>query len=217
MRDNPIHSFFLFLTGQIGDQINAGLWRWPTVLVYWALLIAATGVAIWNWRRDPEQRTTHHLVVAVLRFIGGAMWWCQSLWKLPLPVSGGFKFWLESTIKYSSWQWHADFMQFFLNHIVVVGPLIYLTEISIAASLMLGALVRLSTIIGALFILNLMIGLYNDPTEWVWTYVGLILALAMFAVAQAGRSLGVDNIIAKGLLPALRQDTPLLRAVRWAG
>jgi uncharacterized membrane protein YphA (DoxX/SURF4 family) len=216
MRDNPFAGFLRFMTGQIGDQVNAGLWRWPTLIVFWLLLLGAIAIAAWNWRQDPAQRSLHHLVVALLRVLGGAMWWCQSLWKLPLPVSAGFRYWLESTVKYSAWQWHADFMRFFLNHIVVVAPLIYLTEVSLAASLMLGLFVRLSNIIGALFILNLLIGLYNDPSEWIWTYIGLILGYTMFVVAQAGRSLGLDNIIVRRLHDVLPRDTTIARAVAWA-
>ena len=123
------------------------------------------------------------------------MWWLGTLWKLPLPVSAGFKFWLEQTVKYSSWQPHADFMQVFLDHIALVQPLVYLSEVFFTASLMLGLLVRLSGTLAALFTLNLLIGLYNDPTEWPWTYVGIIAAHAMFAVTGAGRSLGLDNLL----------------------
>ena len=45
MRDNPIHTFLLFMTGQIPDQISAGGMRWVTVVVYWLLAIAGVGIA----------------------------------------------------------------------------------------------------------------------------------------------------------------------------
>ena len=64
-----------------------------------------------------------------------------------------------------------------------------------------------------LFIFNLLIGLYNDPTEWPWTYVGVICAHGMFAVAQAGRSLGIDNLLAKRLIPGLPRDGLLALAL----
>lgn len=216
MRDNPIHSFFLFMTGQLGDQIAAGGMRWVTVVYFWLLAAVSIAVVVINWQRDPSQRTANNVAICALRFLGAGMWFVGSLWKLPLPVSGGFKFWMDSTVKFSSWQFHADIMQFLNGFIVIVGPLIYLLEVSLATSLMLGLLVRLSGTIGALFIFNLMIGLFNDPTEWVWTYVGLIGMFGMFAATGAGRSLGLDNIIAKRLLPVFEADSPLLRVVRWA-
>ena len=91
---------------------------------------------------------------------------------------------------------HASIMQVFLDHIALVQPLVFLLETALAGSLMLGFMVRLAGVVGVLFILNLLIGLYNDPTEWPWTYVGIISAHGMFAVAQAGRSFGIDNLLA---------------------
>jgi hypothetical protein len=70
--------------------------------------------------------------------------------------------------------------------------------------------------VGILFILNLLIGLYNDPTEWPWTYVGIICTHGMFAVAQAGSSFGIDNLLAKRLIPGLHYDGPAARAIALA-
>jgi hypothetical protein len=50
---------------------------------------------------------------------------------------------------------------------------------------------------------NLLFGLYNDPTEWVWTYVGIAAAHGMFAADGAGQSLGLDRVLRlKPILPA---------------
>lgn len=211
MRDNPVHTFIQFLTGQIPDQVTLGNLRWFTVAVYWLLLIGALVIAARNWRRDPAQRTAHHVMVFALRVTVAGMWWLGTLWKLPLPVSDGFKFWLGETVKYSSLQLHADLMQGFLDHIAIVQPLVYLSEVFFTASLMLGFLVRLSGTLAALFTLNLLIGLYNDPTEWPWTYVGIIAAHAMFAIDGAGRSLGLDNLLRH------RAGGPLARLARALG
>ena len=82
-----------------------------------------------------------------------------------------------------------------LNNIAVVQPLVYLLEVFFAASLAFGFAVRLTGVVAALFILNLLIGLYNDPTEWVWTYVEIMCAHGMFAADGAGRSLGLDHLL----------------------
>jgi uncharacterized membrane protein YphA (DoxX/SURF4 family) len=107
-------------------------------------------------------------------------------------------------------------MQVFLDHIALVQPLVFLLETTLAASLMLGLAVRLAGVVGVLFILNLLIGLYNDPTEWPWTYVGIICAHGMFAVAQAGRSFGLDNLLAKRLVPGLPPNGLVARALAFA-
>jgi uncharacterized membrane protein YphA (DoxX/SURF4 family) len=101
----------------------------------------------------------------------------------------------------------------FLDHIAVVQPLVFLLETALAISLMLGIAVRLAGILGVLFTLNLLIGLYNDPTEWPWTYVGIICAHGMFAVTQAGRSFGLDNLLAKRLIPGLPPGGAVARAI----
>jgi hypothetical protein len=91
-------------------------------------------------------------------------------------------------------------MQFFLTNIAFVQPVIYLLEVFFAASMAFGFAVRLSGTLAALFTFNLLIGLYNDPTEWVWTYVGIICAHGMFAASGAGQSLGLDFLFRrKGL------------------
>jgi hypothetical protein len=200
MHDNPIHTFFQVLGGNIPDQLNLGTFRWFEVAFYWVLLIGSLAIAYANWRLDTTQRTGMH------RYLG-------TLWKLPLPISAGFKIWLENTVKYSSFGVHASIMQVFLDRIAMVQPLVYLLETALAVSLMLGIGVRLAGIVGVPFIFNLLIDLYNDPTEWRWTYVGIICAHGMFAVAQASRSLGLDDLLAKRLIPGLPHDGLLARAL----
>ena len=213
MPDNPIHTFFQMLGGNIPDQLNLGGYRWFEVALYWVLLIGSLSIAYANWRMDETQRTGTHISIYAMRLVSAGMWYLGTLWKLPLPVSGGFKFWLENTVKYSSFHAHASIMQVFLDHIALVQPLVFLLETALAVSLMLGFMVRLAGVVGVLFILNLLIGLYNDPTEWPWTYVGIICAHGMFAAAQAGRSFGIDNLLAKRLIPGLHHDGLVSRAI----
>src|SRR4051794_18890323 len=82
---------------------------------------------------------------------------------------------------------------------VGVIPLVYGLEVLTAVSLMLGLLVRLGGVIGALQIVNLWLGLYSAPNEWPWTYVFLILLMASFALHHYGRSLGIDAIVVRHL------------------
>jgi uncharacterized membrane protein YphA (DoxX/SURF4 family) len=173
-------------------------------LLFWTGALAGIAIAGYAWATDPAQRSLHNLWVFCARFISAGMWYLGSLWKLPWPVAHGFKDWLTNCVTYSSFQWHADLMQVFLTHIALVQPLVYLLEVFFALSLACGFAVRLSGTLAALFTLNLLIGLYNDPTEWVWTYVGIIAAHGMFASSHAGRSLGLDHLLRGARLPARR-------------
>lgn len=198
MNDNPIHNTLQFLVGSTPAQTSLGALHWPVVVLWWLLAAGGIAVAATVWRRAPEQRTARNIIVFALRFTLANMWFGGTLWKLPLPVSDAFKFWLGATVKYSSFNVHAAFMQIFNAHVALFQTPVYLMEVGLTASLMLGLAVRAAGVIGALFIFNLMIGLYNDPTEWVWTYGGLIVAHAMFAIDGAGRSLGLDYWLHRG-------------------
>jgi uncharacterized membrane protein YphA (DoxX/SURF4 family) len=212
MPSTPLADYFAFLTGGTGDQMSLGALRWFTVALYWALALGGVAVAVYAWRRDPAQRTAHHLGLFLMRFVVADLWFLGTLWKLPLPVSDGFKGWMENTVKYSAFQWHSDIMQVFLNHIAIAQPLVYLLELFMAASLMLGFAVRFTGVIAALFTFNLLIGLYNDPTEWPWTYVGIIFTHLQFAMWPAGRSLGLDHVLRGATFAQMPGRNPLTRA-----
>jgi hypothetical protein len=203
MRDNPFHSLYQVMTGQIHDQLALGTHDWLVVILAWVLFSGGIAIAVYVLAIDPSQRSLKHISVFAMRFIAAGMWYLGTLWKLPWPVAHGFKDWLSNCVTYSSFQWHADLMQVFLNNIALVQPVIYLLELFFAFSLACGFAVRFTGVLASLFIINLLFGLYNDPTEWVWTYVGIACAHGMFAVDNAGQSLGLDHVLRlKPILPA---------------
>ncbi len=194
MRPNPIDDALHFLTG-------AALFYVFAILVVISLVIAAINLA-----RDPAQRNLKDLITYVLRFFIGCMWWQQSLWKLPptytdLPDgSGGLRYWVGKMIDGAAFQIHSDFVQYIvLPNFLLFAPVVYMTEVFIGVSLLLGVAVRLSGLVGAAMAINLWLGLYSTHGEWPWTYFFLIVVQLMFAINQAGRSLGVDAMIARRL------------------
>jgi hypothetical protein len=42
------------------------------------------------------------------------------------------------------------------------------------------------------YTLQLWLGLYDNPSEWPWTYMFLAVLMFLFTVEAAGRSLGLD-------------------------
>jgi uncharacterized membrane protein YphA (DoxX/SURF4 family) len=143
-----------------------------------------------------------------IRFVMGAFWWQQSLWKLPpfytdhpeAPFGEtGLAYWMGLLGKHAAIPLQADFV----NHVVLphfywFAPLVYLLELLTGVSLMFGAFVRAFAIIGALQILNIWLGLYSAPGEWPWTYFFLLLLQVVFAVHCYGRSLGIDAVLDAG-------------------
>ena len=153
------------------------------------------------------------------RFLIGAMWWQQSLWKLPPFYTDqpqepfgttGLAYWMGLMGKHAAIPLQADFVNnVVLPHFYLFAPMVYGLEVLTAVSLMLGVFVRLGVVVGALQIVNLWLGLYSAPGEWPWTYFFLLLLMLSFALHHYGRSLGLDSII----VSRLRQRPTLGRII----
>ena len=194
MNTNPFSDVVAFVTNPV----------WTTA-VFWLLVVASVLIAASVWQRFPEQRRFPNLAQWSFRFVIGAFWWQQSLWKLPpfytdhpeAPFGQtGLAYWMGLMGKHAAIPLQADFVNnIVLPHFYLFAPVVYALEVLTGVSLMLGAFVRLFAVIGALQILNLWLGLYSAPGEWPWTYFFLFLLQLMFAVHCYGRSLGVDAIL----------------------
>jgi hypothetical protein len=179
---------------------------WYTA-AFWLLLIASAAIAAYVAARIPEQRSGRHVARWIFRFLIGAMWWQQTLWKLPPHYTDqpdepfgttGLANWMKIMGQHASIPLQADFVnQIVLPNFYWFAPVVYLAELLTALSLMLGAFVGLFGIIGALQIVNLWFGLYSAPHEWPWTYFFLIVLQLVFAFDHYGRSLGVDALLVR--------------------
>src|ERR1700747_803060 len=191
MRTNPISDVLEFLT-QDG---------W-TSYVFWLLTIASIVIAAINLRRDPSQRSVLHLRNWLGRFFSGAIRSQQSLWKLPPTYtdtpdgSGGLRYWMGEMAKWASTGLQRHFVNgVVLPHFYFFSPQVYLLEVLIAVTLILGLFSRLGAFLGALMAINLWLGLYRSPAEWPWTYFFLIIVQITLLVQQPGYRLGLDAIL----------------------
>lgn len=197
MRTNPFYDAWLFLIGSTGDHENSGV-GWLLTVLFLALLVASVWIARLSWQQDPAQRTGHHLSIWFMRVMIGAMWFQGSLWKLPLPVSGGFEGWTKAigtNAAFGIHRWIGE--NVFVPLLPVINPLVFLTEMSLAVAFILGFLVRPMGVIGMVFVIHLWLGLYLHPAEWPWLYIFLIFVQGLFVLNNAGRSLGVDALVAR--------------------
>jgi hypothetical protein len=197
MRTNPFYDAWLFLIGSTGDHQSSGVGGLMTAL-FLALLVAGAWIAYRSWVQDPTQRTLHHLATWFMRVMIGAMWFQGSLWKLPLPVSGGFAGWTAALGENAAFEFHRWIAKnVFVPLLPVIDPLVFLTELLLAAGFILGFLVRPLGIIGMLYVAHLWLGLYLHPSEWPWLYIFLIFVQGFFVLNDAGKSLGLDGLIAR--------------------
>lgn len=195
MNPNPFNDVVGFLTAP----------GWATH-VFWLLLLASIAIAAYAFSTIPEQRRFGHVARWVFRFLIGAMWWQQSLWKLPPFYTDqpqepfgttGLAYWMKQMGQHAAIPAQAHFVNnIVLPHFYWFAPVVYSLEVLTGVSLMLGVFVRLFGVIGALQILNLWLGLYSAPGEWPWTYFFLLLLQLIFAVDHYGRSLGIDALFA---------------------
>ena len=184
MRPNPLHDAVHFLT-QPG---------WLTA-VFWLLLLTGIAVAGLVWRREPAQRTPRNLGILGLRVLMGAMWWQQTLWKIP-PNFDGLKFWMQQEADHAAIILQGALVRdVVLPNLAVFGPLVYLVELAIGVSLLLGLLSRAGALLGLLMGLNLWLGLYSADNEWPWTYMFLAMIQAWFVIDPPGRVLGADALL----------------------
>jgi uncharacterized membrane protein YphA (DoxX/SURF4 family) len=204
MPTNPFTDVWHFLTATTNDYLHQGNWRYLILALFWALLLASIAVALQNWREDPAQRTGRHLGIWLVRVLIGCMWFQGMLWKLPLPVSDGLQYWTEQEAKNAAFEFHRAFMKdIVLPHMSVFGPIVFLAELTFAASMMLGLAVRFVGLLAIAYVLQLWLGLYGDSAEWPWTYIFLALLMFLFVLDSAGRSLGLDAWLRRKV-PAVR-------------
>jgi uncharacterized membrane protein YphA (DoxX/SURF4 family) len=193
---NPFSDFAAFLAGISPDYNALGTSRYIFVIFYIALLAGSAYVAWRNWQTDLSQRTSRNVWIWLMRVLIAGMWYQGTFWKLPLPVSQAFTFWTGALVKFGSFGFHEALVKaIFVPHINLLQPVVYLTEIFFTIALTLGIFVRLAGLVAVVFTAQLWLGLYNDPTEWPWTYIGIIAAHGMFVANSAGRSLGLDHLL----------------------
>jgi uncharacterized membrane protein YphA (DoxX/SURF4 family) len=214
VRTTPFYDAWLFLIGDTSDHKGSGV-QYLLVAIFLGALIAAVLIAIRNWQRDPTQRTIAHLSKWFMRVMIGCMWFQGSLWKLPLPISGGFKFWLDLEIANAAYSWHSWIIQHLLApNIILVNLPVFLAEFGMGLSFILGFLVRPFAVVGILFTLQLWLGLYKYPGEWPWEYIFLVFVLGFFFVDNAGRSLGLDALLVREPVGPFAGDGQVARLYR---
>jgi uncharacterized membrane protein YphA (DoxX/SURF4 family) len=212
MKRNPFSDTFDFLMSEYYGR----LLNWPIRLL-WLLLLASIAIAVYNYYKDPAQRTLQNVWSWAARFFIGAMWWQQTLWKLPPTytdnpsgVEGGLHYWVGEMVNNAAFGWQSGFVKALIQpNFYFFAAQVYAVEVFIAVSLLLGAFSRLGGLLGAAMALNLWLGLYRASYEWAWAYFFLVLLQATFAVFKSGRSLGLDAILERK-----RQSQPSRTTVR---
>jgi len=208
MRTNPFADALDFLIGNTGDHAGLGPFRFLFVLASTLLVLGSFVIAWRNWQADPTQRSARNIVLWLVRGVLGGMWLEGCLWKLPLPVTDGFSYWLGLTADNAAFSFYGTLLKsVFVPNIAVVDTLVFLSEFSLATALLLGVGVRAVSVLGIGIALNLWIGLYHYQAEWPWTYVFIIMLQVLMITDRTGRALGLDAMLQR------RSAAPVLRLI----
>jgi len=210
-------------TNPFSDTLGFLMQHWWPIYLFWLLLLGSIGIALVNLARHPEQRTGRHLWMWILRLCIGGLWWQQTLWKLPPTytdnpdgVSGGLHYWVGEMIQHAAFSSQSWLVQHVIQpFFYVFAPQVYVTEVAIAISLMLGIFSRVGGLLGALMATNLWLGLYRADDEWPWAYFFLLLLQITVIVYAAGRSLGLDAILRRSLLSDIEAKSSFARWLPW--
>jgi uncharacterized membrane protein YphA (DoxX/SURF4 family) len=149
-------------------------------------------------------------VIAVARILTGVLFLLFGEYKVASPAfaHAGFSQYLQGYVGGSAVSFYRPMLALLIPHAVFFGYMVGVVELAIAASLILGLRVRPMSVVGALFMLNLLLATWWEPGHGVavWRYFGaeldkipLIFLFLIFYAADAGTTWGLDR-------PRVRHD-----------
>jgi uncharacterized membrane protein YphA (DoxX/SURF4 family) len=153
----------------------------------------------------PDPRATPVRTIAGVRIATGFLFLLFGQYKVAGPAfaHGGFQQYLQGYIDARAVSFYRPFLiHVVLPHVVFFGYFVGVLELLIAASLILGLWVRPFSLVGVLFMLNLMLSSWWSPGHGValWRYFGaeldtipLIFLFLIFFATDAGQIWGLDG------------------------
>jgi uncharacterized membrane protein YphA (DoxX/SURF4 family) len=156
----------------------------------------------------PDQSATLK-TIAVTRIATGFLFLLFGEYKVAGPAfsHGGFQKYLAGYIQGEAVSFYRPFLEhIILPHAVFFGYVVGVLELAIAVSLIAGIWVRGSSILGALFMLNLLLSTWWSPGHGAafWSYFGaeldtipLFFLFLIFFAADAGQTWGYDSAFSK--------------------
>ena len=155
----------------------------------------------------PDPRTPPIKTIAVARIATGFLFFLFGEYKIASPAfaHSGLQQYLRGYIDSEAVSFYRPFLVHVVSpHAIFFGYLVGILELSIAASLILGLWVRPISVIGALFLLNIMLSTWWAPGHGVafWRYFGaeldtipLIFLFLIFFATDAGQTWGFDGTL----------------------
>ena len=142
-------------------------------------------------------------MLALTRILVGVFFLFFAHYKLASPdfAHAGYAKYVGGYIQSSAVSFYKPFLRKTVQHAVASGYAVAITELLIGTSLVLGLWVRFFSLVGALFMFNLVLCTWNAPGPGpAWRYLGnqldnipLLCLFLVFAFYSAGDTWGLDG------------------------
>ena len=142
-------------------------------------------------------------MLALTRIAVGVFFLFFAQYKLASPdfAHAGYAKYVNGYIQSSAVSFYKPFLQKTLQHAVASGYAVSVAELLIGISLVLGLWVRFFSLVGALFMFNLVLCTWNAPGPGpAWRYLGnqldnipLLCLFLVFFMYRAGETWGLDS------------------------
>jgi uncharacterized membrane protein YphA (DoxX/SURF4 family) len=150
-----------------------------------------------------KSNASSSVAMAIARIVIGLMFIMFAQYKLLHGdfAHGGYAHYVTGWLDSTAVSFYKPFLRATLKYQVVSGYAVGVAEMLIGISMVLGFAVRPFAILGALFMVNLLLCTWNLPAGTpAWRYLGnqletipLILLFILFFVHGAGSTLGLDS------------------------
>jgi len=150
--------------------------------------------------------------IGLCRILFGLLWLYCASWKAP-PFFGqgtgtGLWYWVQQAIQYPALAWYGRLLDgVVVPNFFFFGWLLFLLELSVGLSLLVGFFARVSSALGLFMSINLLIALAAYPPLSFATYVMMIMFHLLFITANAGLNWGVDQILLEKLANSPHRQT----------
>jgi thiosulfate dehydrogenase (quinone) large subunit len=144
-------------------------------------------------------------IIGLMRIVAGVLWLANIEWKRPpdfgRDLGNGLYKYVDSAVRkpvFGPFSWFIE--NIVLKQYTLFGWITLITEVVLAAFLILGFKTRIAALVGALMSVNILLSVlnYDKADEWAWSYYLMIaLHLVLFAVA-AGNFMGIDGVLSRG-------------------
>jgi uncharacterized membrane protein YphA (DoxX/SURF4 family) len=145
---------------------------------------------------------TSSAAMAIARIAVGIMFLFFAEYKLVSTefAREGYSKWVTGFVQESAVSFYKPFLQFTLHHSMLFAYAVAIVELLIGLSMVFGFRVRLFSIVGVIFMAQLVLSTWNLPAGTpAWRYLGnelehipLLLMFIIFYAHSAGETLGLD-------------------------